>query len=142
MSTLDHNALDPVEPSEPRPRQRHLGTWLFGAMLGLIFASTAALFQWGEMKYAPGFVKIWKLRGDVLATQYKYGRDSGQTLDARFALGWKLFADGSYKAAGKQFRVVFASGGASWPTNYPIMEDDYFIMGECLFMEGKEAEAK
>src|SRR4051812_10279170 len=108
---------DPAEPTEPRPRQRHLFRWVLGAMLGLLFASSAALFQWGDMEFMPGFVQIWKLRGELLVKRVKYWDDSEEAQFAQWFLGLKLVENGSYKSTEKQFRSNLASEARVYGTN-------------------------
>ena len=65
---------DPAEPTKEPRRQRHYFGWVMLGMVVLLFASTAALFKWGDMEKMPGFVQIWKARGDVLVSQIRFGR--------------------------------------------------------------------
>src|SRR5438045_509262 len=97
-----------AETPQPPRRERHLFRWFLLSLLVLLFASTAALFQWGDMESMPGFVKIWKLRGEVLVCQIRYGRDNQGTQDARLIVAKGLVAQGSYKSAENQYRAMLA----------------------------------
>src|SRR4051812_31310975 len=93
-----------AEPSEARPRQRQLGTWLLVAMLVLLFASSAVMYRVMTMANPPDHVQIWKLRGEVLVNQLRYGRDDPSTRFARKELSFVLMDQGAYASAEKQWR--------------------------------------
>src|SRR5437868_5964920 len=98
-----------AEPPQPPRRERPVFRWVFLTLTLLLLASTAAFFKWGDSEKLPGFAKVWKLRGDVLVNQIRFGRDASETHAARWNLAFLLIAQGSYGAAENQYRALLAS---------------------------------
>src|SRR5262245_56173706 len=106
-----------AEPTNPPRRKRHRLRWIILWMMAIIFAGAFIVIKWGDSEKMPGFVKVWKLRADVLRNQVKYGRDKNETLEARRRLVRVLLAQGSYKALEKQYRAFLSSDERMKGTN-------------------------
>ena len=132
---------DTAEPIKEPRRERHLFRWVFLTLLVLSMGGVFAVFKWGDEDNLPGFAKVWKQRGKVLFNQIKYGRDKSETHYARWRLADFLFEQGSYRSAENQFRAYLASYELVYGTNSILSFHFHLRIAECLFMEGKKAEA-
>ncbi|MDB6031225.1 MAG: hypothetical protein JWM16_1563 [Verrucomicrobiales bacterium] len=118
------------ELAKPRPRATHVFPWLCLTLLVLLFASKTALFGRGDLEQRWGFVKILKLRGEVLVSQVRYGRDHINTRNKRVNLTRELRDQRQYAAATKEWRSVNRSSSrARGPIDVITMQSTCDLAG-------------
>lgn len=130
-----------AEPSKTPRRKKHLLRWMIFGMALCVLAGAFVILKWGDSENIPGFVKILKLRGKVFFTRVVHGRDSEQRWSAPLFLSERLAADGSYGSLEKQYRALLALDERVSGTNDPWQPDLRYGIAECIFLQGKRAEA-
>ena len=105
---MQHHA----EPLQPPRRERRVFRWVVVSLTVLLLASITALFLWGDSEKLPGFAKVWKLRGELLVCQIRYGRDKDETHSARLYLAYELEEQGFYGSADYQELVPHRTANA------------------------------
>src|SRR4051794_6736510 len=123
-------------PQPPRPERHYFRRVLFSLTL-LLLAITFVIFKWGGEENLPGIAVVWKLHGELLYDQIRYGRDKPGTLNVQGALALTLFARGSYPAAENQWKALLASTERVRGTTNSGFANYRLWLASCLFLEGK-----